>query len=138
MESVYQRRNASKEPLKTDSNRFLDYPRSGPRYISSQRAAEEVPRSKAIDARLATVYDKMKCNNYIVLTNYSEDIHPNLAKSNAWKETINEIDRDSQRISTKPGGFTQVVELLSKFQVEIFEILRTAKRIDEINLKAKL
>ena len=38
----------------------------------------------------------------------------------------------------KSGEFAQIIELLNKFQAEIFEILKSAKRIDEMNLKAKL
>ena len=61
MESAYQRRNVSREPIKHDSNRFLAYSRLRPRPASNPRISEEPPRAEAIDARLATVYDKMKC-----------------------------------------------------------------------------
>ena len=137
MESQYQRRTSSREPIRGDSNRFLTYSRLRPRPASNPRTPEDPPRATAIDARLATVYDKMKSNPYAVLTAYSEDLHPGLAKSSAWKETVNEIEKDSHRVTSK-GGFSQVVELLGKFQGEIFEILKIAKRTDEINMKAKL
>lgn len=137
MDSQYQRRSASREPAKADSNRFLAYSRLRPRPSSNPRNAEE-PRATAIDARLATVYDKIKGNPHIVLATYSEDLYPNLVKTNAWKDTIGDIERDSHRISAKNGGFAQVVELLGKFQAEVFDILKVAKKTDEINLKAKL
>ena len=72
-----------------------------------------------------------------MLANYSEETHPSLVRSSAWKETVTEIDRDSHRVTNKVG-FAQVVELLSKFQGEVFEILKHAKRIDEMTMKSKL
>ena len=80
MESPYHRRNASKDPSRSDSNRFLAYSRLRPR--SNPRVAED-PRPSGIDARIATVYDKMKSKPYSVLTNYSEETNPNFLKSNA-------------------------------------------------------
>lgn len=138
MESPYQRRNNTKDPSRTDSNRFLAYSRLRPRPSSNSRNSENPPRSTAVDARLATVYDKMKSKDHIVLTNYSEELNPNLRKSNAWKETVKEIDRDSQRVSNKTPGFSQLSELLSLFQIEIFDILKSAKRLEEIHIKSKL
>ena len=60
MESAYPRRNASKEGPRNEPNRFIAYSRLHPRAISNPRQTEELPRASAIDARLATVYDKMK------------------------------------------------------------------------------
>ena len=78
----------------------------------------------------------MNSKPYSVLTNYSEETNPNFLKSNAWKDTVKDID--SQRNLSKTPGFSLVAELLSKFQSEIFDILKLAKRTDEISIKAKL
>lgn len=64
MERGQSKRTSSREPAsRTDSNRFLAYSRLHPRTLSSQRSADEPAKVPAIDARLATVYDKMKSNS---------------------------------------------------------------------------
>jgi hypothetical protein len=137
MDRAIPKRAPSREG-RSDSNRFLTYSRLHPRPLSNQRGSEENAKASEIDARLATVYDKMKSKIYLELAAYSEDVNPAITKNSQWRDTVKEITLDSQRYSQKPGGFTQVTELLSRFQLEIFEILKNAKKSDEVSLKARL
>lgn len=59
MDRGNQKRTPSREG-RSDSNRFLSYSRLHPSPLPNQRGVEERPKATEIDARLATVYDKMK------------------------------------------------------------------------------
>ncbi|OMJ83670.1 hypothetical protein SteCoe_15338 [Stentor coeruleus] len=133
MESAYQERDLLKESCYNDSNRFLTFSRVQLATRYDGQLVDEPLRASAVDARLATVNDKMKS-----LTNYSERSSPVRVKSPMWREIPNEAEKEYNKSPERTYGYTQVSEIITKAQSDVVEILKQSKKIDEMSIKSKI
>lgn len=139
-------RSYSRDPPSQDSNRFLNYSRLHPRPSSAKKSPED-PKTGQVQTRLQKVVQKIMGNFNVALTAYSEEMNPSLTHSRAWKEIVQDLHEEKgkldQDISLSPGKsstkeFSLVSEMLAEAQAKVLNILKEARRNDEMNLKAKL